>query len=191
MKRFLLFVSILFISFGVLTQCADPAGKSVVEEDAIEAERQRQEKEAKKVARQNLLNSGVVVNLGLPSKTLWYVKNEGGDYARYTYDEAVNKFGNKLPTKEQLEELKNQCIWIWMGSGYKVVGPNGNSIYLPAAGHRDYIGTVLYVGSNGYYWSSTPHWSSGFVYFLFFNSGEVDMNYNFSSLGRSVRLVQD
>ena len=46
------------------------------------------------------------VDLGLPSGTLWRNSNEGGDYARYTYDEAISRFGNKLPTKQQLEELK-------------------------------------------------------------------------------------
>ena len=37
--------------------------------------------------------------------------------------------------------------------GYLVTGPNGNSIFLPAAGQRD--GTSLTnAGSSGYYWSS-------------------------------------
>ena len=257
MKRFLLFVSMLFISFGVLTQCtststrssvetvsgylhvypnelgvfqSEPSnvianinaqkmhgyndwrlptneelsllransylsgasymttesrtgmvllvttGKSVVEKDAIEAERQ------------NLLNSGVVVNLGLPSKTLWYSKNEGGDFARYTYDEAVSKFGNKLPTIEQLEELKNQCTWTWKGSGYKVVGPNGNSIYLPAEGKRLCYVDAYSVGPYGYYWSSTLDGSDD-AYFLYFNSGYVYMQYSHRCYGQSVRLV--
>ena len=146
------------------------------------------EKEA--VACQNLLNSGVVVNLGLPSKTLWYAKNEGGDYARYTYNEAVSKFGNKLPTKEQLEELMNQCTWTWTGSGYKVVGPNGNSIYLPAAGNRRCDGNVASVGFFGYYWSSTPYGSDG-AYYLSFDLVGVGMGLNDRCRGRSVRLVQD
>ncbi|MEE1184402.1 MAG: hypothetical protein UHZ06_07990 [Paludibacteraceae bacterium] len=178
-------------------------GKTVAEKEAIEAEkqrqaelkrqaeleRQRQEKAAKEAARQNLLNSGIVVDLGLPSGTLWYAKNEGGDYARYTYDEAVSKFGNKLPTKEQLEELKNQCTWTWTGSGYKVVGPNGNSIYLPAAGYRNCNGNVDRVGSYGYYWSSTPD-GSDYAYGLSFDSDGV-YRYSTSCYGLFVRLVQN
>ena len=151
MKRFLLFVSMLFISLGVFAQYID---------------------------------------LGLSSGTLWKDTNEGGDSARYTYDEAVSKFDNKLPTQEQLEELKNQCTWTWTGSGYKVVGPNGNSIYLPAAGYRDCAGNVGLVGSYGGYWSSTPY-SSESAYCLDFGSDKVFMYYYFRCIGRSVRLVQD
>ena len=130
------------------------------------------------------------VDLGLPSGTLWRDENEGGDYARYTYDEAVSKFGNKLPTKEQLEELKNQCTWTWTCSGYKVVGPNGNSIYLPAAGSRDCDGDVGRVGSYGSYWSSTPN-GSGYAYDLYFDSDLVYMLDYDRWYGRSVRLVQN
>ena len=130
------------------------------------------------------------VDLGLPSGTLWRDENEGGDYARYTYDEAVSKFGNKLPTKEQLEELKNQCTWTWTGSGYKVVGPNGNSIYLPAAGDRYCGGDVYGVGSYGDYWSSTPDGSDG-AYYLSFNSDGVGVDGYDRCYGQSVRLVQN
>jgi hypothetical protein len=137
-----------------------------------------------------LISKGDIVDLGLPSGTLWYVKNEGGDYARYTYDEAVSKFGNKLPTKEQLQELKDKCTWTWTGSGYKVVGPNGNSINFPAAGRRYCGGDVGNVGSYGSYWSSTPSGSDN-AYCLGFSSGGVIMGDYDRCNGRSVRLVQD
>ena len=130
------------------------------------------------------------IDLGLPSGTKWRNSNEGGDNVHYTYDEAVSKFGNKLPTKEQLEELKNQCTWTWTGSGYKVVGPNGNSIYLPAAGYRYCDGGVDKVGSYGRYWSSTPT-GSGVAYFLCFYSGRVFMYDSGRCGGLSVRLVQN
>lgn len=42
-------------------------------------------------------------DLGLPSGTIWKNFNATGFY---TYDEAVSQFGNRLPTKEQWEELK-------------------------------------------------------------------------------------
>ncbi len=137
-----------------------------------------------------LIKQGDIVDLGLPSGTLWYAKNEGGDYARYTYDEAVSKFGNKLPTKEQLEELKNQCTWTWTGSGYKVVGPNGNSIYFPAAGYRNCNGNVYGVGSYGSYWSSLPNGSDN-AYLLYFYSDTVSMDDDSRCYGFSVRLVQN
>ena len=52
------------------------------------------------------------VDLGLPSGTKWKSANETGGYnGFYTFDEAVSTFGDKLPTKEQFEELKNNCTW--------------------------------------------------------------------------------
>ncbi len=130
------------------------------------------------------------VDLGLPSGTLWYSKNEGGNHTRYTYGEAISNFGSKLPTIEQLEELKNQCTWTWTGSGYQVVGPNGNSIYLPAAGGRLCGGDVGGVGSYGNYWSSTPDGSDN-AYGLGFSSNRVGMGSSSRCGGLSVRLVQD
>ena len=127
------------------------------------------------------------VDLGLPSGTLWKDQNESGGF--YTYDQAVSKFGNSLPTKEQLEELKSACRWTWNGNGYKVLGPSGESIVLPAAGYRYCDGSVDNVGSCGYYWSSTPRGSKG-AWFLFFYSGGVYLDYGSRCHGLSVRLVR-
>lgn len=178
-------------------------GKSVAEKEAIKAEQVRQaeiarQKEAERQAeiarqrearRQELLSQGYV-DLGLPSGTCWKNANEGGDYVRYTYNEAVSRFGNKLPTKRQLEELKNKCTWTRTGSGYKVIGPNGNSIYLPAAGYRDCSGDVYEVGTDGYYWSSTPEDSDHAWCFNFYSSG-VFIRFYYCCRGFSVRLVQN
>ena len=103
-------------------------------------------------------NAQSFVDLGLPSGTLWKDKNESGFY---TYRLAFDKYGNKLPDKDQWEELKNLCRWVWDGEnrGYIVVGPNGKYIFLPADGVRwsdkeNYAPNS--VGSEGWYWSSTP-----------------------------------
>jgi hypothetical protein len=73
--------------------------------------------------------------------------------------------------------------------GYYVKGPNGNSIFLPAAGYRNCSGSVDDVGTDGYYWSSTPNgtedaWSLGF------GSGIHNVYYSSRCYGFSVRLVQ-
>ena len=148
-------------------------------------ERERVERERQRIA---ALKAQGLVDLGLPSGALWKDKNEEGGF--YTYEQAVNKFGNRLPTKEQLEELKNSCRWTWTGSGYRVTGPNGNSIVLPAAGYRNCNGSVYYVGSDGGYWSSTPG-DSGSAWYLNFSSGRVYMSDDYRCRGRSVRLVQN
>lgn len=127
------------------------------------------------------------VDLGLPSGTLWKAENE--DCGLITYDQAMNFYGNSLPTKEQFEELKNNCLWTWTGNGYKVKGKNGESIVLPAAGSRYCDGSVYDVGSRGYYWSSTPY-GSEYAWDLNFLSGEVRMGRNNRCGSRSVRLVR-
>lgn len=127
------------------------------------------------------------VDLGLSSGTYWKETNESGFYS---YDNAVSKFGNKLPTKEQFEELKNECEWTWLGNGYKVTGPYGESITLPAAGSRDCNGVEHFVGAHGCYWSSTPR-DSDYARSLKFDLGKVDpRDYSSCCYGHSVRLVQ-
>ena len=153
--------------------------------------RERQERRAAKEAETARLKALGLVDLGLPSGTLWKDKNETGGYNNYfTYEQAVNQFGDKLPTEEQLKELRDKCRWSPTGSGYKVTGPNGNSIVLPAAGSRDCDGDVGGVGSYGRYWSSSPSGSEG-AWYLGVDSGGVGMGYYNRCDGRSVRLVQD
>ena len=64
----------------------------------------------------------------------------------------------RMPTKAEMTELQEKCRWRWTTQngvdGCKVVGPNGNSIFLPAAGYME-GGTLNDVGSNGLYWSSS------------------------------------
>ena len=130
---------------------------------------------------------GGYVDLGLPSGTLWKQQNESGFY---TYDEAVIIFGNQLPERHHFVELQNECTWIWMDDyGYKVVGPNGNSITLPAVGWRYYFGDVFHVGTSGGYWSFTPG-DSDYAWSLPLDSSVVSVCYNLRCDGLSVRLVQ-
>ena len=128
------------------------------------------------------------VDLGLPSGTKWKNKNEEGGF--YTYDKAVSKFGNKLPTKVQFEELLKSCTWSWTGNGYKVTGPNGQSITLPAAGGRDCDGVRGDVGTRGAYWSSTSYDSED-AWNLDFDWRNHKMYRCYRCAGESVRLVQN
>ena len=115
------------------------------------------------------------IDLGLPSKTLWKDKNED---AHYTYEEAMTKFGNCLPTKSQLEELKRKCRWKRIEGGYQVTGPNGASITLPAAGWGECEGKNGNEGKHGDYWSSTPYSSDGAWYIGFdIDKGTVGICY--------------
>ena len=137
--------------------------------------------------------TGEYVDLGLTSGTKWKASNEvnaaDAEYDFFTYDKAMARFGTSLPTKEQCEELKNECQWTWTGSGYNVTGPNGKSISLPAAGYRG-DGSEYCVGSYGYYWSSTSEGSSC-AFCLYFYSGSVVISVDYRRFEQSVRLVQD
>lgn len=63
-----------------------------------------------------------------------------------------------MPTIDEFEELFTECKKEWVEedgvAGYKFTGPNGNSIFLPAAGSRTQ-GTVSGEGLNGYYLSGS------------------------------------
>ena len=75
-------------------------------------------------------------------------------------DAAQVHWGDKwrMPSKEEVDELTQQCSWIWTThnnvNGYKVTGPNGNSIFLPAAGYKG-AGPTYPAGEDGLYWTNT------------------------------------
>ena len=99
-----------------------------------------------------------------------------------------------MPTKAEQDELREKCSWIWTTygghSGYVVMGPSGNAIFLPAAGYRNSSG-LRNVGSDGYYWSSSlGSDSSNYAYYLYFGSGDVGWgSYRSRGYGFSVRGV--
>lgn len=71
----------------------------------------------------------------------------GLDIKGTDYDAAHVNWGGswRMPTKDEFNELRKRCQWEWVNlngiNGYKVIGINGNSIFLP-------------VGKNSYYWMS-------------------------------------
>ncbi len=75
------------------------------------------------------------------------------------YDAARANWGGtwKTPDKSAFDELKKKCEWEWTTqngvNGYKVIGPNGNYIFFPAAGYRSNT-WLLKAGEEGNYWSS-------------------------------------
>ena len=124
------------------------------------------------------------VDLGLPSGTKWKIADE---IECYTYNETI-KFGSALPTMDQWNELYDNCDWEWIGTAYKIVGPNGNSIELPVSA-CDVSGKGSGFNVTGSYWSSNVG-ESGNAHCFGFSSGAV-LRYSVqSSVSQSVRLVQ-
>lgn len=64
----------------------------------------------------------------------------------------------RMPTTDQLQELIENSVWRWTQrngvNGQLVTGPNGKSLFLPAAGCLN-DSSLNDVDSCGYYWTST------------------------------------
>ncbi len=110
-------------------------------------------------------------------------------------DAATANWGGawRMPTKAEQDELRNNCTWTWTTqngvNGYKVTGPNGNSIFLPAAGYV-YEGTFLIAGSLGDYWSSSLNTGTpDYAYYVDFGSVYVGWDRDDRYNGLSVRPV--
>ena len=107
-------------------------------------------------------------------------------------DVAHVKWGGdwRMPTEAEQDELRSKCSWEWTSlngvNGYRVTGPNGNSIFLPAAGRS---GTDVHDrGDEGSYWSSSLQ-SSKNAYRLGFDDSKCSRGYSTRSYGYSVRPV--
>ena len=108
-------------------------------------------------------------------------------------DAATANWGGawRMPTDEEWSELIIECTWTRTTQngvkGNKVIGPNGNSIFLPAAGCM-YSSDLNDAGSYGGYWSSsfyTDH--PNYAYIMYFYTG--NMACDDRRIGQSVRPV--
>lgn len=152
-----------------------------VEQERIELEEERARIVNEKI--ENARKNGYVY-LGLPSGTLWKDSNEKG---LYSLVDALNLFGKQLPTKSQFEELIKYCRWVWGKDGYNIVGPSGETIFLPAEGYTNCYGETDYEGSFGRYWTRSR--KEGEYFFLLFDSRLVDVAKAQSCFSRSIRVV--
>ena len=79
------------------------------------------------------------------------------------YDIAHVKWGDgwRMPTKDEVNELRSNCTTRWMEmngvEGLQYVGPNGNSIFLPAAGC--YISEKVENDMTHWMWRESCFWS--------------------------------
>ena len=101
----------------------------------------------------------------------------------------------RTPTYEEFDELRTQCTWTWKTKngayGFQVTGPNGNSIFFPAAGYRN-IGSLNFAGSYGYYWSSSLDENNpSQTHVLYFHGTYFGWGTYTRSNGRNVRPVCD
>ncbi len=108
----------------------------------------------------------------------------------------VNLGGNwRMPTDDEWTELREKCTWTWTSlngvTGGIVTGPNGNSIFFPAAGNW-FITNFLSVGSGCYFWSSSLNTDGpGNAWHVLFEADEVYRLSYYRFGGQSVRPVCD
>lgn len=99
----------------------------------------------------------------------------------------------RMPTIDEQKELSIKCTWTWTTQngtkGYKVTGPNGNSIFLPAAGDRS--GSSLSdAGFWGHFWSASLDESDlDMAWYLGFYSSNCHKGRSSRFCGHSVRAV--
>ena len=113
---------------------------------------------------------------GSYSSIFKYTQNDGKKILEPQEDVATSRLGKgwRIPTKEEMEELVNECKWTWERMngqlGWKVTGRNGNSIFLPAAGAGSSY-RIAGVGELGRYWTSTRDESNYSAFNLRFKDG--------------------
>lgn len=127
-------------------------------------------------------------------------KDIGKDISNSQYDAATAIWGNnwRMPTFDELSDLIFECIWEWIENsdyiGYRVTGPNGNSIFLPAAGCYENSSKNYRLDIGGYYWSSSElfwHETTG-SYILEFTEEYVDGDNTYRRhCGYSIRPVTE
>ena len=108
----------------------------------------------------------------------------------------VNLGGNwRMPTDAEWAELRENCTWSWTTqngvNGYLVTGPNGNSIFLTAAGSRSNT-DLSNAGSIGLYWSSSLNTDyPNYARLVYFRSDDVLRSGGSRCGGLSVRPVTE
>ena len=116
------------------------------------------------------------------------------------YDAAAANWGEgwRIPTKDEMQELINNCDWEWTKQnnvkGYKVTGVNGNNIFIPETGY--WYRNAFTSGScgNSCYWSSSSSlYDNSYAYYLSFSKSHlyVDSYGGYRNIGYSIRPVRD
>lgn len=103
--------------------------------------------------------------------------------------------GWRMPTQTEMQELIDNCTVTWTTqngvNGRLFTGPNGNSIFLLAAGCR-HDGDLDNASSRGYYWLSSLSTNySRYAFNFIFDSGNCDLYIGSRVNGLSVRPVCD
>lgn len=110
-------------------------------------------------------------------------------------DAATHFWGGtwRMPSVTEFDELVSKCTWKWTAvngkNGYLITGPNGKSIFLPAAGVKA-DASLQSVNSGGYYWTGNCY-DKNLAWRLNFGSSEYRTAENFKAAGLTIRPVSE
>jgi len=120
----------------------------------------------------------------------------GNNITGSRYDVARTILGDswRMPTVDEFYDLINKCIWRWETVkgvvGYRIIGLNGNSIFLPAAGNSYSTEGDM----SGFYWSGTLV-DEEYIYdafcLEFYDCNEFYVNYGNPIDGKTIRAVTE
>ena len=131
----------------------------------------------------------------ISANSLTYGKEIDDISGNVQYDAATANWGEgwRMPTKDEIQELIDNCDWEWTKQnkvkGYKVTGVNGNSIFIPETGYWN--GSTFYSGGciGSCYWSSSVPSGNSYAYYLSFSSSSHYRSNNNRYYGYSIRPV--
>lgn len=113
-----------------------------------------------------LLSYGDLSGLGLATVS--------GDIYGGTNDVAKAIGAGRMPTKDEIRNLLNTCKVEMEGAGYRVTGPNGNSVFFPA----------------GNYWTGSAASAEGFASTFEFNTNSANLSAQLTDQLLAVRPVR-
>lgn len=106
----------------------------------------------------------------------------------------------RMPSSSEMQELLENCQWQWVEyekiNGYQVIGSNGNSIFLPAAGSYNFGTSIDNQYDEGFYYTSSLYepFCKGALYLYFSCTSKVVTvfdSYFDRRDGRTVRGITD
>ena len=131
---------------------------------------------------------------GTSSNLIKYNTTDGKTILDLEDDAAYVNWGGawRMPTDEEFTELREKCTWTWTTQdgvkGYKITGPSGNSIFIPAAGFH-YENGFNY-GENGDYWSAEAGFPNNGIHLNFYPDKQIKST-SYRYVGFPIRAVYD
>ena len=132
---------------------------------------------------------------GTQSEMVRYNESDGLTVLSAEDDAATVNMGTgwRMPSNQEIVELLTECRWTWTTEksvpGYRVTGPNKNSIFLPSVGYRD-GSELLRGGSSVFCWSrNLSNTFSAKAFYVGASQSDKGCEEDFRYYGQSIRPV--